>query len=40
MKGEKIEGKYYEQELLTSADFESNNKVLESYNIGLCSATN
>ena len=30
MKGEIIEGKYYEQELLKSAfDFESNNKVLE-----------
>ena len=31
--GEKIEGKYYEQELLKSEfDFESNNKVLESLN--------
>ena len=34
--GEIIEGKYYEQELLTSEfDFESNNKVLESLNIFL-----
>ena len=34
--GEKIEGKYYEQELLKSeCDFESNNKVLESLNIFL-----
>ena len=34
IKGEIIEGKYYEQELLKSEfDFESNNKVLESLNI-------
>ena len=34
--GEKIEGKYYEQEFLKSEfDFESNNKVLESLNIFL-----
>ena len=34
--GERIEGKYYEQELLKSEfDFESNNKVLESLNIFL-----
>ena len=38
--GEIIEGKYYEQELLKSEfDFESNNKVLESLNIDLRSAT-
>ena len=38
--GEIIEGKYYEQELLISEfDFESNNKVLESLNIDLRSAT-
>ena len=38
---EVIEGKYYEQELLKSEfDFESNNKVLESLNIDLRSATN
>ena len=36
IKGEIIEGKYYEQELLKSEfDFESNNKVLESLNIFL-----
>ena len=34
MNGEKIEGKYYEQEILKSEfDFESNNKVLESLDI-------
>ena len=38
--GEIIEGKYYEQELLKSEIyFESNNKVLESLNIDLRSAT-
>ena len=38
--GEIIEGKYYEQELLKSKfDFESNNKVLETLNIDLRSAT-
>ena len=38
--GEIIEGKNYEQELLKSEfDFESNNKVLESLNIDLRSAT-
>ena len=38
--GEIIEGKFYEQELLKSKfDFESNNKVLESLNIDLRSAT-
>ena len=38
--GEIIEDKYYEQELLKSEfDFESNNKVLESLNIDLRSAT-
>ena len=36
MKGEIIEGKYYEQEFLKSEfDFESNNKDLESFNIFL-----
>ena len=36
IKGEIIEGKYYEQELLKSEfDFDSNNKVLESINIVL-----
>ena len=34
--GKILEGKYYEQELLKSEfDFESNNKVLESFNIFL-----
>ena len=34
MNGEIIEGKYYEQELLKSEfDFQSNNKVLESFDI-------
>ena len=34
--GEIIEGKYYEQELLNCEfDFDSNNKVLESFNIFL-----
>ena len=38
--GEIIEDKYYEQELLKSEfDFESKNKVLESLNIDLRSAT-
>ena len=38
--GEIIEGNYYEQELLKSQfDFESNNKVLESLNIDIRSAT-
>ena len=38
--GEIIEGKYYEQELLKSEfDFESNNRVLESLNKDLHSAT-
>ena len=38
--GDIIEGKYYEHELLKSEfDFESNNKVLESLNIDLRSAT-
>ena len=38
--GKIIEGKYYKQELLKSEfDFESNNKVLESLNIDLRSAT-
>ena len=36
MNGDKIEGKYYEQELLKSEfDLESNNKILESLNIFL-----
>ena len=36
IKGEIIEGKYYEQEILKSEfDFESNDKVLESLNIFL-----
>ena len=40
MNGEIIEGKYYEEELLRSEiDFESENKVLESLNINLRSAT-
>ena len=40
IKGEIIEGKYYEQELLKfEFDFESNNKVLETSNIDLRSAT-
>ena len=40
MNGDIIEGKYYEQELLISEfDFESTNKVLESLNIDLRSAT-
>ena len=39
--GEIKEAKYYEQELLKSEfDFESNNKVLESLDIELRSATN
>ena len=39
MNGEIIEGKYYEQDLLKcEIDFESNNKVLESLNIGLRSS--
>ena len=38
--GEIIEGKYYKQELLKSEfDFESKNKVLESLDIELWSAT-
>ena len=41
MIAEIIEGKYYEQELLKSEfDFEPNNKVLESLDIDLRSATN
>ena len=40
MKGEIIGSKYYEQELLKSEfDFESNDKVMESLNIDLWSAT-
>ena len=38
--GEIIEGKYYEQKLLKSEfDFESNNRLLESLDIDLRSAT-